>query len=290
MFWDGAPGPNVLLVTTRVITIIEGRRAASNEAESPAREALRLLRNLDALYDMARGRFLSGLFIVEEDNSGVEALEALGAACHTVVANPRTLTKWLPHRQPAQRREIAGALLGVTSWQRVCRELAVPWSALPDSVLDVPLEARPADDEPLDLEAGEERSVVVGRDLDDALEAHRLRLAQRANTRFPPTTLTDAARRALANFYRSPAWRALREASANGVFPARRTHAATGRWRFVLQRDAKLQAAIEWHADLLDGTWDDAVDDALFRYCNRPPGRPATRAPRSSSTATRGAH
>lgn len=258
--------PSALLETARVVAAIEGRRTSPGKQDSPEEEAYRVIRDLDALYDDARGRFLAGLLIVEDDGGRPGAAEILGAACDEVATNKRLVARWLPHREPSQRLEIAGAFLGVTSWQRVCRELEVPWAALPDIVLDIPQEGSGWPGRTAELDAEVEHSVAVGRDLDVALEPHRVRLAKRAKTRFPPMTLTDAARRALASFYRSPAWANLRQSASEGIFPARRTGPTADRWHFVLPRDVKLLAAIEWHADLLDGTWDDAVDDALFRY------------------------
>jgi hypothetical protein len=42
----------------------------------------------------------------------------------------------LPHRSPEERRALAGAFLGITTWQRVCSEFKIPPSALPDEVLE----------------------------------------------------------------------------------------------------------------------------------------------------------
>lgn len=40
----------------------------------------------------------------------------------------------LPHRTPAEREQIAAAVLGVTTWQRACDPLGVPTSVLIDSL------------------------------------------------------------------------------------------------------------------------------------------------------------
>jgi hypothetical protein len=263
------PHPSALLITTRVMAIVEGRRVAANGIALAEQEAFIILHSLDALFDDARGRFVAGLLVVEEDDTAPGAVEALRDEMAQVLTKRGLLARCLPHREPSERREIARGFLGVTSWQRVCGELGVPRSTLPESVLEVPQRETEWCTGQASGDAGDIHSVVVGRDLDSALEAHRQRMAKHASVRFPPVTLTDAARQALRSFYRSPAWRELRESASAGAFPVRRLVPTSNRWHFVLPNDEKIATAIEWHADLLDGTRDDAVDDALFRYYAR---------------------
>jgi hypothetical protein len=161
---------------------------------------------------------------------------------------------------------MAGGFVGVTSWQRVCRSLGVPWSALPDTVLDVDHRRAKEEYSPAQPVTEKEEHVTVRRDLDPFLEAHRARLAKRRRKKFPPLTDTDAAREALKAFYDSAAWRTLEQAARNGSFPKRRPVASSRRWTFVLQKDTTLLSAIDRHADILDGSRDDAADDALYRY------------------------
>jgi hypothetical protein len=42
-------------------------------------------------------------------------------------SSPATLDKSLPHRSAAERRAIADACLGITTWQRVCRRFEIAW-------------------------------------------------------------------------------------------------------------------------------------------------------------------
>ena len=41
--------------------------------------------------------------------------------------SPVLLEKSLPHRTDGERADIAQGFLGVTTWQRVCREFGLPW-------------------------------------------------------------------------------------------------------------------------------------------------------------------
>jgi hypothetical protein len=263
------PRPSALLVTARAMVVVEARRAMPADRLSPDEEAFRLLRDLDAIFDQALGRLLVGLLIVEENETATGSLDDLRREVVAAFTSRKLLARALPHRDREEQRQITGAFLGVTSWQHVCRELEIPWAALPESVLDVPPHEVEWCSGQSGSEGGDQDSVVVGRDLDAAIELHRGRLAKRASRRFPPVTLTDAARQALRTFYRSDAWRGLCQAASGGVFPVRRKRPTTDTWHFVPPRDDKLLAAITRHADLVDGTWNDAVDDALFRYYSR---------------------
>ena len=271
-FTLGPVKPNALVVTTRVMAAIEARRDPPTSLPSPLDEAFRIVRHLDALFQQRRGRIVVAMLIVEEHEADPGWLVRFSSKVAEALANPEFLATWLPHRDPPERQAITQGFLGVTTWQHLCRELGIPWSALPDTVLDVPPHETLWHTSNRACTPEHEHAVVVGRDLDPSLEAHRRRLAKRAPSPFPPMTLTDAARHALRAFYRSPDWRHLRDRAASGTFPTTRTRPSSDTWHFVLPHDEKLLAAIDWHADLLDATWDDAVDDALYRYYNRPRG------------------
>ncbi len=49
-----------------------------------------------------------------------------------------TLTASLPHRSAAERQEIADGFLGITTWQRLCADLGLPWPPAEDATSEGP--------------------------------------------------------------------------------------------------------------------------------------------------------
>jgi hypothetical protein len=77
------------------------------------------------------------LFIVEAEQgtSSAEASSAWQEAVELTVSQ-HVLNGSLPHRSPEERSQIAGALLGVTTWQALCDEFQMPREVLIPEVLD----------------------------------------------------------------------------------------------------------------------------------------------------------
>jgi hypothetical protein len=286
--WDDSE-PSAVLATSRFLAVVEGRRVLPGQPVDAVEEARTLVLTIDAALGQRRARAAGGFLVVEGTGSHPDDVPAIWKDVAALVLDPGTLVSTLVHRDAPGRAAVATAFLGVTTWQRACRELGVPWSALPNAVLDVAPEdaswccgyttraasaPRPAApdasrrlrwDEPIRRQG----DVTISRSFEVMIDAHRQVLAEQAQARFPPMTHTDAARAALRAFYASPEWSDLRTASEFGAGPAcdrvDRTRSAKT-WTFALERDEELDRLITTHAEMLDGTWDDAVEDALTRY------------------------
>jgi hypothetical protein len=96
-----------------------------------------MLRHLDAAWEHRGGRRLYGLFIVEaeKETATVEASPAWHEAVELTVSD-EVLKGSLPHRSPDERSQIAGALLGVTTWRAICAEFQIPREVLISEVFD----------------------------------------------------------------------------------------------------------------------------------------------------------
>jgi hypothetical protein len=136
---EGPSQPDVFLDTAESVVVIEGKRSEPDLKTSTAWMPVRhqMLRHLDAAWEHRQGRPIYGLFIVESEEgaASVEPSPAWHQAVEATIAE-EVLQGSLPHRSPDERSQIAGALLGVTTWQAVCDEFQIPREVLIPEVLD----------------------------------------------------------------------------------------------------------------------------------------------------------
>jgi hypothetical protein len=123
--FEGPTSVDCYLETDRIVVVIEGKRTESGPTTStdwmPTRH--QLLRNLDAALDIARGRRVVGLFIVEGDDSG-DVPEVWRASTDATISE-EALDASLPHRNRDERATIRDGYLGATTWQRGCESLGL---------------------------------------------------------------------------------------------------------------------------------------------------------------------
>ena len=135
--FEGPTRPDVYLETNDLLVVIEGKRteAGPTRATKWMEGRHQMLRHLDCAWEIRGGRQVAGFFIVEgEDASEEIPAKWLSFARETIA--PSTIAAGLPHRGPDEQKQIAAAFIGVTTWQRVCREFAqfgLDYAALPDT-------------------------------------------------------------------------------------------------------------------------------------------------------------
>jgi len=126
---EGPSQPDVYLASDAVVIVVEGKRTEAAPATSTDWMSVRhqMLRHLDGAWEHRQGRQIYGLFIVEAEQgtSSAEASSAWQEAVELTVSQ-HVLNGSLPHRSPEERSQIAGALLGVTTWQALCDEFQMP--------------------------------------------------------------------------------------------------------------------------------------------------------------------
>jgi hypothetical protein len=132
---EGTTQPDVYLETDRCIIVIEGKRTELGPTTKTTYMAARhqMLRHLDCVWDTRGAKEVYGFFIVSggEKASDEEIPPVwINAAFDTI--DPKTLDLSLPHRAVEDRKAIGQAFLGCTTWQAVCSEFNLAWTALPD--------------------------------------------------------------------------------------------------------------------------------------------------------------
>lgn len=92
-----------------------------------------ILRHMDAAWEIGGNKLVFGMMIVE-GSGGAEAVVPgehwqMEAEAQIMLS---MVDASLPHRTPLERMQISEAFLGVTTWQRVCSELHLPWPPAED--------------------------------------------------------------------------------------------------------------------------------------------------------------
>jgi hypothetical protein len=120
------------------IILIEGKRTESSPTTHTSWMPVRhqMLRNIDAAWDS--GKTVVGFFIIEGRNPSPLDVPLDWQAAARATVSSDTLVESLPHREDDAREAIAAAFRGITTWQRVCQELSVPWTNLPHSLEEQP--------------------------------------------------------------------------------------------------------------------------------------------------------
>ena len=134
---EGPSSPDACLETSQLLLVIEGKRTeatvTSHTKWMPARS--QLVRHMDAAMEVADGRLVLGLLIVEGANSASSQLPSshwLEASDAQFTAH--ALERSLPHRSAEERRGLYNGYLGVTTWQAICSRFSLRWPPVDDAV------------------------------------------------------------------------------------------------------------------------------------------------------------
>lgn len=132
---EGPSFPDVFIQTADAILVVEGKRTEPNPTRATSWMPVRdqLLRHIDCAWEIRGTRQVYGMMIVEGEN-GESAEDVPKRWQHWIeeTTQNRILEASLPHRTPDERKEIAASVLGITTWQNVCREFGIDWNSLPD--------------------------------------------------------------------------------------------------------------------------------------------------------------
>ena len=131
--FEGQTQPDVFIETDDMIIVIEGKRT---EREPTIKTKWmqgrnQILRHLDCAWEIRGEKQLLGFFIVEGNESSVEVPSQWNTFTATTISSV-TISSSLPHRGPEEQQGIASCFIGVTTWQRVCKEFGIDYSSLPD--------------------------------------------------------------------------------------------------------------------------------------------------------------
>lgn len=132
--FEGPSAPDAFLETPQLVLVVEGKRTERTTTTSTTwmERRSQLLRQMDAASEIADGRAVLGLLIVEGRHPDVMSVPSDWAQACAADLEPEMVNASLPHRTEAERRKIADGVLGAVTWQRVCREFDLPWPPAPD--------------------------------------------------------------------------------------------------------------------------------------------------------------
>jgi hypothetical protein len=133
---EGASRPDAMLETKDYVVLVEGKRRESacttRTTWMPSRS--QLLRHMDTALDMYSAKRIYGLLIVErmECNPEVPSQHWMDESDEQI--SDQMLQASLPHRTEQQRSQLKSGVLGVTTWQAVCRANGIAWPPYRDRV------------------------------------------------------------------------------------------------------------------------------------------------------------
>jgi hypothetical protein len=134
--FEGETQPDAYIETAGLVVVIEGKRTerepTTNTTWMPGRH--QMLRHIDCAWEIRRRKQVVGFFIVE-GAGGLAEVPPRWREFATRTVSSDAIASSLPHRGPEEQREIAACFAGVTTWEKVCRELRIDISSLPESAV-----------------------------------------------------------------------------------------------------------------------------------------------------------
>ncbi len=133
---EGKSFPDAYLEAHRIVLVVEGKRTERSTTTKTKWMGKRsqLIRHMDAAWEVASGRAVFGLLLVEGELPDPLLVPEQWYAASTEQLRHDLLIPSLPHRGAEERQAIADGVLGVATWQRVCREFAIDWPPAPDLI------------------------------------------------------------------------------------------------------------------------------------------------------------
>ena len=132
---EGRSAPDAFLETDRIVLVVEGKRTerACTTTTTWMKDRSQLLRHMDAASEISNGRPVLGLLVVEGDGAGGFTPSSHWVEQVDMQLSPKMVDRSLPHRAPHEGRTLAQGVLGVVTWQRVCRDFGIAWPPVADA-------------------------------------------------------------------------------------------------------------------------------------------------------------
>ncbi len=131
---EGPSCPDTYLETDSLVVVVEGKRTEQSTTSKttfmPKRS--QLIRHMDAAWEMADGRRVLGLLLVEGENPDPMLVPKRWSTASDEQIQPALLVPSLPHRTAEERDVIAEGVLGAATWQRICEEFSIEWPPFED--------------------------------------------------------------------------------------------------------------------------------------------------------------
>ncbi len=129
--FEGPSYPDAFLKTNTLVLVVEGKRKENSNTTNTEwmEKRNQLIRHMDAAWEVAEGRAVLGLLLVEGKVNDPKLVPKKWLQADTDLLVPS-----LPHRSGEVRQKIENGILGVATWQRVCYEFNITWPPVQDEV------------------------------------------------------------------------------------------------------------------------------------------------------------
>jgi hypothetical protein len=133
--FEGITQPDVFIQTPDLMIVIEGKRTEGETTKHTKWMSGRhqIWRHIDCAWEIKGRREVFGFIIVEADGLN-DRVPAHWMNEAEITMSQEALAASLPHRGPEEQEGIRRCFLGVTTWQKVCKEFGIDWGFLPDLV------------------------------------------------------------------------------------------------------------------------------------------------------------
>ena len=131
---EGESRPDAYLETDSLVLVVEGKRREPSPTNYTAWMPYRpqLIRHMDAAWEVAEGRVVLGLLLVEGKTYDPLSVPQKWLRDSEKHLQHDQLASSLPHRSDQERQEIGAGVLGAATWQRVCHEFSIDWPPFQD--------------------------------------------------------------------------------------------------------------------------------------------------------------
>jgi hypothetical protein len=131
--FEGTTQPDVFIQTPDLMIVIEGKRTERETTKNIKWMSGRhqIWRHIDCAWEIKGRREVFGFLIVEGDGLNDQVPVHWMNEAQTTMSQ-ESLTSSLPHRGPEEQEAIRHCFMGVTTWQRICKEFGIDWDSLPD--------------------------------------------------------------------------------------------------------------------------------------------------------------
>ncbi len=131
--FEGYTQPDVFIQTPDLMIVIEGKRTERKTTKHTKWMSGRhqIWRHIDCAWEIKGKREVFGFFIVEGDGLSDE-VPVHWMDETKITMSQEALASSLPHRGPEEQERIRRCFIGVTTWQKMCKEFGIDWGFLPN--------------------------------------------------------------------------------------------------------------------------------------------------------------
>jgi hypothetical protein len=131
--FEGQTQPDVFIQTSDLVIVIEGKRTEPETTKHTKwmQGRHQMLRHLDCAWEIKGRKQVIGFFIVEGEGTTDDVSDFWKKEATNTI-NQDAIASSLPHRGPEEQTAIANCFIGITTWQRICKEFGIDWNSLPD--------------------------------------------------------------------------------------------------------------------------------------------------------------